>query len=376
MARLSPVLLASLLLAGCLGAATDPTLDANGTATEITDERPEPTFESLSTEQLGGLAPPDLDATLAELPRLREGEWWRIQLDDKITGASTEFVRVVARVEPDMYVFGMPHSGWWKEAVVFHSPGFGDVGLDLSHRAHDFPFQPLQFPLEDGAKWETMWETPNPITAKVKVESPTTARITFTGTACGPLGLVGQCPNPQEGATVVELLYDATIHEISEAKFQSHDWRVLEHGYGYEGWVTVPRSEHLVFLHGRLGAPVVDFVDGVEPATQTDVVTVEGGYNRVSFILAVGNVVPPGQGGAYSEKATAPDGTVFELTQVPGGPLEIGFFEHPDPDGEWTLEHVVAGPGIVFTEGIAYHQYDIHVPTGNVRSDHSHEVVR
>ena len=38
---------------------------------------------------------------------------------------------------------------------------------------------------------------------------------------------------------------------------------------------------------------------------------------------------------------------------------------------------VVAGGGaFVFIEGIAYHQYDISLPDGAIRSDHSHEVVR
>ena len=370
------VLVFVLALAGCFSATEEPAGEtaADGTVT-IDEDRPEPSFNDIPAADLGFVAAPDTNATLLEAPVLQEGEWWRIELTDGLTGESTQFIRVVAAVEDDLYVFGMPHEGWWKEAVIFHTPGFGDVNKDLSHRAHDIPFQPLKFPLEDGATWETAWESPDPITATVTVESPTTARIAFTGTNCGLFGLVGQCPNPSEGV-VIELLYDATVHEVVEASFPTHTWRVLEHGYGYEGWITVPRSEDLTFFHGRVGSPMVDIFQGTGPAGPTDTVEIAGGFNRVSFILAAGNILPPGQGGAYRETATAPDGTAYSLEMLPGEPFRFEFFEHPDPDGAWTLEHIAAGPGIVFTEGIAYHQYDIQQPSGDIRSDHSHEVVR
>lgn len=369
-------LVLSLGLAGCFAqneAADAATGEGNSSIT-IDENRPEPSFNDIPNADLGEIAAPDLAATLNEPPQLQEGEWWRIELHDTITDTTTQFIRVVARVEEDLYVFGMPHEGWWKEAVIFHTPAFGDVNKDLSHRAHDIDFKQLQFPLEDGATWETAWENPAPITATVSVESPTMARVTFTGQSCGLFGFIGLCPNPTEGV-VAEIAYDATLHEVSEAVFPSHTWRVLDHGYGYEGWVTVPRSEHLVFFHGRLGASVVDFANP-GPATPMDTVTIEGGFNRVSFILVAGNAIGTPVGGAYSEKATAPDGTVYELASIPGGPLEVAFLEHANPDGEWLLEHVAAGPGVAFIEGIAYHQYDIELPSGAIRSDHSHEVVR
>lgn len=372
---LALVLVSTLALAGCFSAVDEPVDAATNGSITIDENRPEPTFNDIPAADLGFVAAPDANATLLAAPQLQEGEWWRIELVDGLTGTTTQFVRVVAAVEDDLYVFGMPHEGWWKEAVIFHSPGFGDVNKDLSHRAHDVPFQPLKFPLEEGATWETAWESPAPITATVAVETPTTARITFTGTNCGPAGLFGQCPNPSEGV-VAELVYDATMHEVVEATFQTHTWRVLEHGYGFEGWITVPRAEHLTFFHGRIGGPVVDIFQGQTLAPPMETVNIAGGYNRVSFILGAGNILPPGIGGAYRETATAPDGTAYTLESIPGGPFTIQFFEHSDPDGDWNLEHLVAGPGYAFIEGIAYHQYDIHQPSGDIRSDHSHEVVR
>jgi hypothetical protein len=370
------LLVCALALAGCFSTADEPIAPGatNGTIT-IDEARPEPTFNDIPAADLGFVAAPDVNATLLEAPTLVEGEWWRIELVDGLTGTTTQFVRVVAKVEDGLYVIGMPHEGWWKEAVIFHSPGFGDVNKDLSHRAHDVPFQPVKFPLDEGATWETAWESPAPVTATVAVESPTTARITFTGTNCGLFGFVGQCPNPAQGV-IAELVYDAAMHEVVEATFQTHTWRVIEHGYGFEGWITVPRSEHLTFFHGRLGAPAVDIFQGALVAPPMETVSIDGGFNRVSFILGVGNILTPGVGGAYRETATAPDGTAYTLEAIPGGPFQIEFFEHANPDGDWQLEHLAVGPGFVFIEGIAYHQYDIHLPSRDIRSDHSHEVVR
>src|SRR5687768_199232 len=111
------------LLAGCLGGATppaDPTTQAVP-AIEIDENRPEPVFGNVT---VGPSAQPDLNATLAAAPRLIPGEWWRIQLESPLTGDKQEFIRVLAAVEGDTYVFGMPHEGWWKEAVIYHTPAF------------------------------------------------------------------------------------------------------------------------------------------------------------------------------------------------------------------------------------------------------------
>ena len=49
----------------------------------------------------------------------------------------------------------MPHEGWYKEAIAYHAPAFGDVGFDLSYNVHNERFEPLRFPLVEGATWET-----------------------------------------------------------------------------------------------------------------------------------------------------------------------------------------------------------------------------
>ena len=357
------ILIVLALAAGCVETSPGEPSAPAATGNLTVGDRPEPTFGQVA---LGPVAAPDLNATLAAPPRLVPGEWWRIHFTSPLTGVEVEFVRVVGAVDGDTYVIGMPHEGWYKEAVIYHTPCFGDVGsLDLGCRAHNIPFAPLQFPLTDGATWTTQFERPPDLKANVKLLSPTEAEILFTD---------------PDGKVEIEMVYDAKIHEVRSFKHAIAVWEVVEHGYGFEGWITIPRGEHLVFEHGRVGAPVVGLKPFAaaplgEPGAPIESVEISGGYNRVSFILAVGNVVGA-PGGAYRETATAPDGTVYSMESIPGAPLTFQFFEHKDPDGTWELEHLAAGPGIAFIEGIAYHQYDIHLPSGDVRSDHSHEVIR
>ncbi|HUR69680.1 MAG TPA: hypothetical protein VM370_10580 [Candidatus Thermoplasmatota archaeon] len=357
----------ALLVAGCAAPAGEeaPAAVADPSVT-IDEARPDPTFADVKLTA----ALPDTAATLAAAPAWVPGEWWRYHFSSPLTGEDVEFVKVVAAVDGDVYVVGMPHEGWYKEAVVYHTPCFGDVRIeDLGCEAHNIPFLPVQFPLTDGATWTTQFERPPDLTATVKVDSPTQATITFTG------------PN---GNVAIEEVYDATIHEVRSFTQATAVYEVIEHGYGFQGWITIPRAMHLVFEHGRLGAPVLSVKanpNDPDPANLAgppqETVDVAGGYNRLSFIIAAGNIgLTPGDAGYYKETATAPDGTAYSIEATGPEGLKIEFLEAKDPDGTWNLEHLAAGPGIAFIEGIAYHQYDIQLPGGAIRSDHSHEVIR
>lgn len=377
--RILIVLVVAGILSGCLEEKPANSNTGEPTPTITIDaNRPEPTFGEIPPEEAGQVAAPDVNATLAAAPKWVEGEWWRIRFHDSFSGTDVEFVRVVAKVEDEGYVVGMPHEAWYKEAVVYHTPAFGDVNLDLSYHAHDVPFLPLKFPLTNETTWTTHWESETPdLQARVTVESPTRAKVSFVGPDCGPLGFFGVCPNPQNEETeVVSLVYNAQIHEVESLTIGNNffSYEVVEHGYGFKGWITVPRGEDLVFFHGRLGASTMSI--GGAPAMPTETVKVEGGFNRISFILVVGNVVGAPAGGTYSIKAVAPDGTEYKKESQTGGPFNFEFYEGMDPDGDWTFDYTVVGPGIAFIEGIAYHQYDIHLPDGQIRSDHSHAVVR
>ena len=362
-------LLLVLPLAGCMSdsPAPEPVADNQTPPSVQVGDRPEPTYNDLPNADLGFLAQPDVNATLERAPDLIPGEWWRIEMMSPLDGRTATFVRVVAKVEEDLYVMGMPHEGWYKEAVIYHVPFFGDVNKDLSGHAHDIPFQPLKFPLTDSQTWTTRFEGGPDLVATVKTNpAEKTADVTFT--------------NPNNGAVAIKLTYDAKVHEITSFEQATIHYKVVDHGYGFEGWVTVPRGEDLVFFHGRLG-PLSDIGNGLMPAAPIETVNINGGFNRVTFIIALGGAqeflgAPASGPGAYREKLTAPDGTVYELEGDPTGALKIEFFENAAPDGDWQMEHVAAGAGVAFVEGIAYHQYDIHLPSGAIRTDHSHEVVR
>lgn len=376
--RLALLAAVGLLLAGCIGSPSPPATEPlQGQEVAVDANRPAPSFGGNVT--VGPAAAADTQATLAAAPVLQKGEWWRIQFNSPLDGSAAEFVRVIADVTPEGdYVVGMPHEGWYKEAVVYHTPAFGDVKADLSYETHDEVFTPVKFPLTDDQAWTTTFSGGQEMTAHVKVQDAQTATVTFTAPAgAGPLGLFGLlAPVTGDGGdqTVLELVYDATIHEVREFRHPTAEFKVVEHGYNFTGWTTVPRGEDLVFIHGRFAAGVGIGSSG-GPMPPMDQVEVAGDYNRVTFVQLVGPVFGPVPG-AYRETAKAPDGTEFMTENVAGAAFVSQFFEFPDPDGTWEFTHVAAGPGIAFSEGIAYHQYDIHLPDGARRTDHSHKVIR
>jgi hypothetical protein len=367
-AALGLVLLA-LVIPGCATPdAGPPATGGERPSVQVTADRPEPVFQDVA---VGPTAKPDVDATLAAPPKLVKGEWWRVQLESPLTGDKQEFIRVLADIDGQDYVFGMPHEGWWKEAVIYHTPAFGDVDAkDLSYKVHDVLFQPLKFPLTDGATWDTKWEGGATLQAKVQTEGDKIAHVTFVNPKGGGVLALATGGAPTK---VLELTYDASQHEVVEFKHPTVTFRVVEHGYDFQGWVTVPRGEKLVFLHGRVAQALGPTLTP-EPLP-LEQVTISGGYNRLSFILAVGSLA-----GAPTptcrESAVAPNGTTFLMEQTPCLAGGFKFFEYQSPDGAWNLTHLAPGPAIAFIEGIAYHQYDIRLPDGAIRSDHSHPVIR
>ena len=361
MPRLALVL-AALLLGGCLAQAPEPAPvePAAAPAVVIDEARPDTAFGDVAT---GPIAAPDENATLAAPPRLVAGEWWRLRFDSPIgTEGPVEVVRVVAEVTDEGYVFGMPHEGWYKEVISYHSPALGDVGLDLSYATHNEVFQPVVFPLEPGASWRTTFAT---ATYDATVESVDGTRATVK------LAPVAE-PSPLDpvfaafgfAAVPMTLTYDATAHEVVRFDNGFGTYEVVAHGYGFEGWVTIPRAEHTAIDYGTLGPASPD-----SPGP-TRTMEVSGGFNRLTMMEAIFPFGP----GVYRVRSVSPDGTehVLESTGKPA----LRFYEVADPDGKWTVEDVVAGPGATYHMGIAYHQYDIRLPDGLKRSDHSHEVIR
>ncbi|HUR67891.1 MAG TPA: hypothetical protein VM370_01490 [Candidatus Thermoplasmatota archaeon] len=359
--RLATATVLLALLAGCL--AQEPAAPA-ATAPEegllVDEARPDTAFGEIVT---GPAVGPDLNATLAAAPKLIAGEWWRLRFDTPLSGTEqTDVVRIVADVQPDGYVIGMPHEGWAKELISYHSPALGDVGLDLSYATHNEIFQPVKFPLEQGATWSTIFAT-TPYDAAVESVEGTKATIVLTP---------GNDPQPTDpvyaaigfAGTPIRLVYDASVHEVTRFESGIGNYEVVEHGYGFEGWTTIPRAEHTAIDHGQIGPAN----PGELPGPRT--IEITGGFNRITLMQAVLPFAP----GVYKARAVAPDGT--ELVTESNGEPVLNFYEVRDPDGTWTIEDTIAGAGASYTMGIAYHQYDIHLPDGAKRSDHSHEVFR
>lgn len=353
------VVVGVLFLAGCVepDQAAGP---ADGTGVFIDEGRPDTEFGEIET---GPTVAPDLNATLEAPPKLVPGEWWRLRFETPLSGTeTTDVVRVVAAVEPDRYIVGMPHGGWARELISYHSPALGDVGLDLSYPVHNEIFQPLRFPLEQGATWETSFATAPHI---AKVESADGRRATVTLT---PI----EDPQPTDpvlalfgfSSAPMTLVYDASVHEVVKFESGIGTYEVVEHGYDFQGWVTIPRGEHTAIDHFQLGPANAGEVPGPRP------VEITGGFNRMTLLQGIF----PLAAGVYRARAIAPDGTEF-VTEALDAPT-INVYEVRDPDGTWTTEDTIIGAAATYSMGIAYHQYDIRLPDGVRRSDHSHPVVQ
>lgn len=290
------------------------------------------------------------NATLDKPPEYELGEWWRVRVTEFFTGSQYETTRVVAGVEGDDWLVGMPADDFSHEIMVLHVPGFGQVDrFDLAFEIHDVLYIPLAFPLEEGKAWETAFEGRS-VTGSVNATDGTTARVEFHG-----------------ASDTIVATYDASLGDFSAWEAAGYGRvEVLDHGYGYEGVVTVPHQHDVIFLHGR-AALAVDAVS-LGPAAPLDEIEVDATYQRVSFILAVGDLAEAGQpdSGYYSVKATAPDATEYSLEVLPGGTTgwTIETYGHGAPGGTWNVEYVAAGPGFAFIEGIAYHVFDVVLPEG------------
>ncbi|MEK6975676.1 MAG: hypothetical protein AABY18_04955 [Candidatus Thermoplasmatota archaeon] len=362
MTRPALLLVALLAFAGC----ADPPTDDGSVPDVLIDENgPDTTFTDVVT---GPAAGPDLNATTAAAPRLVEGEWWRIEFSSGFYDGVNDVVRVVANATAEGYIFGMPHEGWFKEAIAYHAPAFGDVERNLSYATHNVVFEPVRFPLTAGATWDTFFAA-SPMTATVESADEFTATIRLdappsddpTTPVTDLMGLTG-------GAGMV-LKYDARQHEVVEMQSGIGTWKVIEHGYGFQGWVTVPRGEHTAIDYGTFWALTPD-----QPITTRDI-EVSGGFNRLTMMHLIAPLAP----GSFHIKSTTPSGEEFltEAMPVEAQPkLVLRFYEATDPDGTWTQEDSVAGVAATYSMGIAYHQFDIHLPDQARRSDHNHAVIR
>jgi len=362
-------LLTLSLLAGCAGdeaTTPDDVVTTPGPQFEEDRGRGNITVDqvSLPTEP-----PAEGERTVLEAPKLRLGEWWKIRLTDHFTRSDIEVLRVVAGTEHGNYLIGFPIDAFSNDVLVMHTPGYGDILPDLSYGAHDVPFVPLRFPLVEGDTWATAWEAEGATLDMVVEEVRDDGTALVTGTPTGA------------GAYPTTIEYDAAIGEVRRLVMEGYaEYEVIDHGFGYEGDVRVPHAHDLVFLNGRVAGVqnVQSSPTAPDPGPPMETITVGEGYDRISFAALMydiaaltasdGGAPTVAPAGAYSIKATAPDGTVYESTFTPAdtGWLKAEFFGHEGPTGDWSLEAVAGGAGAAFIEGIGYHSIDIALPTGCV----------
>lgn len=366
------LVLVCLSLVGLSGCVDDDEPNVPVDATDLEPQfRDEETNFTVDQPTLPRLPPAEGERGLDEVPTWRLGEWWKYRMTSHFDGSTYDFVRVVAGTEHGNYLVGFPVDQFVNDVMVLHVPGYGDIQrTDLSYDAHDVPYAPLSFPLEEGKTWTTHFEAPNNVlTFLVEEVDERNGTAYMTASATGGQG-GGQ------------FTYDAELGEISRWISPGYaDYEIVDHGYNYTGAVRVPHDHDLIFFHGRL-AGVVDLNSSLvppNPVMPMETITVAEGYDRASFaFILVDRIVSGGAGtnaiptatGYYSVKATAPDGTVYEesLTPADGQTVKIVNFGHEGPAGDWQVEYVAAGEGIAFLEGIGYHSIDIEMPGGCVRA--------
>jgi hypothetical protein len=357
--------LAALLLAGCADDAAPADAPEADPAIQYEDD----TIAVQDPGSLPRLPPAAGERTLEAAPQWRLGEWWKYRMVSEFDGSEYEFYRIVAGAEAQSYLVGFPASEFSNDILIMHAPGYGDISrADLSYETHDAVFKMLQFPLREGDSWEMTFEGASPGTAIVHLQDDGTALI--------------EAPTQSYDITAV---YDPQVGEITSLAVPGYaHYEIVEHGYDWgsqpfagDGVVRVPHDHDLLFFHGRI-AGVGDLASPLvppSPAAPSETVTIEGGYDRIGFTIilgtppglvpAAGGVTPPT--GYYAGKATAPDGSVYELALMPNeGPFKIDFFGHDLPAGDWSLEYVAAGAGVVLVEGIGYHSIDVDLPSGCV----------
>lgn len=334
-------------LAGCVGGLQDTVPSADDATTA----------DGPALGPASGLPTFRNGTTLAEPPEWAVGEWWTVAYDNLLAGGSGETTRVVAGAGNGTYLVGMAADKFADEIMLLHFPGMGRIDrTDLSFDAHDRRIQLLDFPLEQGRTWTTQWYGGTEMTAEVTEVDGDEATVLLTG----------------DGPPSIELIYDASLGAIAEFRAAGYlHYEVVDHGFGYPAPVDVPYKHDLVFCHGRV------LVQAIEPCSlstepnpkgPSDTITLDIGYDRVSFGLLMADVAPqPDVGqGVYAVEATAPDGTSWQATKLPSdGGIKLVAHGHDDPSGDWEATYVTGGPGYSLLEGVAYEVLSAQTLTGN-----------
>jgi hypothetical protein len=326
-----------MVTTGCVGA-----LD-----TDESDLATEPA--SVNETGLPADPPATGDRGLDEPPTLRVGEWWNVHLRSDVFGVDTEAKIVVAGVDGDRYMLGMPADDFEHQAMILHLPALGPVHRSsLGYESHDRLYEQLQFPLEESKTWSTEWYT-GEVDAEVAETSEGAARVQLTG------------------SSAINVTYDAKLGLPAKTEIADYgSYEVTDHGYGYEGTVRVPWNHDVLFLNGRL-AGAMDTT--LTPAPPVETLEVDEKYEGASVALLLGNLLVDGPPGAYRVSADVPNGETLEESFVPtptGQQLRAVPHGVEDPSGTWNVEYEAGGPGIAAIEGLGYEIVEVSLPSGAI----------
>ncbi len=292
-------------------------------------------------------AEPPIDAAVAALtegrsldvpPDPRTGEWWRIEVSSGLSGTSYETTLVVTDRAEGTARFGMPDSDFRHDFLVLHIPPLGDIDLEtFAWRVMWDDFEALRFPLEPGRTWSADFHGYD-VEAEVTRVRGNRAYITMVGER-----------------DRIELVYDARRGMISELQEEALGlgFRVVDHGFDYEGLVKTPVGIELALFDSRPSRGVQH--GGHEPPTSS--VEVERTASHGSLGLVLGAYDREAASGTYRIAATAPDGSIFEesFTPRPGDPpLSLSTFGAEAPAGTWQIEFHREAPGSLIAELFVY----------------------
>lgn len=296
--------------------------------------------------------------TLESPPDLQVGEWWTIEVDNRLSDEVYTSAFVVTDRTDGTASIGMPADEFEHVFFILHLPPLGVVDLDtFSWNVMGHGFDALKFPLQKGQEWTTVFHGPDfgwDVQAEVTKVDGQKAEVSMIG-----------------DNVLIEFTYDAELGMISEFDADAYGvrFKVTDHGFGHEGTVKTPSNIDLGFVDGRLANLIGPPLTAGAPVFSVDV---DHDVSHGTLALMVSGPPETGAPGVYRASVTAPDGTPFEstFTHAPGGPAFIAELHgHDAVQGTWDLEFQSAGPGLVAAELIVY---DLEETTLGAEEGHTH----
>lgn len=285
-------------------------------------------------------APMVQERTLGSPPELQVGEWWTVEVEPELVGASFRTTLVVTERSEGGATLGIPPEDFYDHFLVLHIPPLGDLDLDtFAWRVMWDDFAALRFPLEVGRTWEADFHG-NDVVAEVTTVEGSRAHVTMTGER-----------------ERIQLTYDAELGMITDFREEGLKlaFRVIDHGFGYDGVVKSLSGIRLGLMESGPARST-----GGEPAgaaSSTSTAEVRSGASHGSLSLVLWNVGTEDEAGVYRITATAPDGTTFEEAweTEPGSPSVVPVsFGHGAVDGIWRIDFEGSGPGRLLVELFTY----------------------